>query len=327
MADNYLIKWDEIGEHLYETGVDHAVLYPFNTDSKNYPTGVAWNGVSQITENKSGADPNDVYADNIKYLSIRGAEDYGATVECYTTPPEFDACNGLADFVEGVKGLTVGQQSRNAFGLTWRTKIGSDTNADLGYKYHILYNGTASPSEISHQTINDSPEPDSMSFEITTIPIDMPGGHKPSANIEIDTTQFKTSEEIALLEGFLQILYGTPQAGSTPAVPARLPLPEEVYSYFGGSATPEIELNKHNIALTVGDTFQLTSTKLIPSDATVSWASGNDSVATVEDNSDDHPGLVEAAGAGNTIITASIEVDGVTHTDTCTVVVTAASQG
>jgi hypothetical protein len=326
MADNYLLKWDELGEHFYETGVDHAVLYPFDDDTKTYPNGVVWNGVSQITDNRSGADPNDVYADNIKYLSIRGAEDYGATVECYTTPPEFDECNGLAPLVSGIPGVSVAQQARKAFGLVWRTKIGSDTNADLGYKYHILYNGTASPSEVSHQTINDSPEPDTMSFEITTIPIDFPG-LKPSANIEIDSTQFKTSEEIALLDSFLQILFGTPQSGATPAVAARLPLPEEVFSHFGGSATPEIEINKHNIALTVGDTFQLTPTKLIPADATVSWTSGNDSVATVEDNSDDHPGLVEAAGAGNTIITASIEVDDVTHTDTCTVVVTAASQG
>ena len=239
MADNFLIKWDEIGEHLYETGVDHCVLYPFNDTTKTYPTGVAWNGVSQITDNRSGADPNDVYADNIKYLSIRGAEDYGATVECYTTPPEFDECNGLAPLVSGVAGVNVAQQSRKAFGLTWRTKIGSDTNADLGYKYHILYNGTASPSEVSHQTINDSPEPDTMSYEITTIPIDVPSPLKPSANIEIDSTQFTTATEKELLDDFLQILYGTP-ADSTAspaveAVDARLPLPAEVFTLFGGT--------------------------------------------------------------------------------------------
>lgn len=243
-TDNYKLKWDQLGEHFYETGVDHAVLYPYDKSSeeaggdktKAYPKGVAWNGVSQITENKSGADANDVYADNIKYLSIRGAEEYGATVECYTTPPEWDACNGLADLVDGVPGVSVGQQTRTAFGLSWRTKIGSDTDAELGYKIHLLYNGTASPSEISHQTINESPEPDTMSFEITTIPIDFPGDLKPSANIEIDSTQFKTTEEKALLDSFLEKIWGVDGVNGADAY---LPLPQEVFEHFGGT-TPEV---------------------------------------------------------------------------------------
>lgn len=320
MADNYLLKWDQLGEHFYETGVDHCVLYPFDKVNKNYPKGVAWNGISQITENKSGADTNDVYADNIKYLSIRGAEDYGATVECYTTPPEWDACNGMAELVDDVPGVVVGQQERGSFGLVWRNKIGSDTDPEAGYKYHLLYNGTASPSEISHQTINESPEPDTMSFEVKCTPIDMPNGRKPSASIEIDSTQFKTPEEQALLDGFLQILFGT-----APATNARLPLPEDVYAYFGGSATPDVQINTHNVSLTVGETQQLSTPVLIPADAVVDWSSSSDSVATV--NNTTNKGLVTAEGAGSALITASIEVDGVPHTDTCTVVVTAAANG
>lgn len=229
MAD-YKIQWDQVGEKIYETGCDHGVLYLLDPDTKDYPKGVAWNGLSQVTENKSGADENAIYADNIKYLSLRGAEDYGVTIECYTKPDEFDACDGTATLTAGVK---VGQQTRKAFGLSWRTKIGNDIEADdYGFKIHLAYNLTASPSEASYQTINDSPEANTMSYEASSTPIAMPNGLKPSSSIVIDSTAFKTEQEKAKLDSFLEILYGT---GSTEA---KLPLPAEVFSHFSGTSNP-----------------------------------------------------------------------------------------
>lgn len=224
-----MLKWDQAGERLYETGVDHGVLYP--QKSGEYPKGVAWNGLISVTESPSGAEDNALYADNMKYLNIKSNEDYGATVECYTYPDEWAACNGEADLASGV---TLGQQRRNTFGLSYRTNIGNDTDGnDHGYKLHLVYGCSASPSEKSYSTINDSPEAITFSYEITTTPIPISGNDldgnpfKPTAVITIDSTKVDP-EKLAALE---KILYGSDEdsGGDTTA---RLPLPDELKTIF-----------------------------------------------------------------------------------------------
>ena len=178
------LTWDEAGKHLYETGVDHVVLYRPN-ESGVYTGGVAWNGVTAINESPSGADSNPIYADNIKYLDLRSAEEFGATIECYTYPQEFSECNGEA--IVGA-GIVIGQQTRQTFGLSYRTIIGNDLKGnDYGYKLHLVYGATASPSEKSYNTVNDSPEAGSFSFEMTTTPVAIQG-YKNAACITIDST-------------------------------------------------------------------------------------------------------------------------------------------
>lgn len=216
------ITWDNTGEHFYETGVDHGVLYTLNS-SGEYTNGVAWNGLSTITESPSGADANDVYADNIKYISIRSAEDFGATIEAYTYPDEFLACDGSAELAPGI---TIGQQSRNTFGLSYRTIVGNDIqNNDYGYKLHLVYGATASPSEKSYESVNDSPEPAAMSWEITTTPVTV-DGYKATSQLIIDST--KVDKEI--LSALETILYGS----DTEA--ARLPLPNEVMELIAAAS-------------------------------------------------------------------------------------------
>lgn len=214
------IKWDQVGERKYETGVDRCVLYPM-ADDGTYTKGVAWNGMSAITESPSGAEPTAVYADNQKYLNLYSAEDFGATIEAYTYPDEWEACDGSAEVAPGV---TIGQQDRQAFGLCYRTLIGNDVqDTKYGYKIHIIYGAKASPSERTHNTVNESPEAGTMSWEVTTTPVDVPG-FKPTANFTIDST--KTSpEKLAAIEA---LLYGADADGETPAVEARLPLPAEI---------------------------------------------------------------------------------------------------
>lgn len=216
------IKWDETGKRFYETGVDHAVLYPISNDGK-YNKGVPWNGVTAITETPSGAEPNNLYADNMKYLVLVGAEDFGYNIEAYTYPDEWAACDGSA---EPVPGMTIGQQSRKTFGLCHRTKLGNDVDGqDHGYKLHLLYGGLASPSERNYQTVNDSPEAINFSWDVTTTPVDVPG-FKPTACVIIDSTKVSAAKLAALEE----ILYGkdpTTEGGSD-GVEARLPLPAEV---------------------------------------------------------------------------------------------------
>lgn len=216
------IKWDETGKRFYETGVDHTVLYPISNDGK-YNKGVPWNGVTAITETPSGADPNNLYADNMKYLVLVGAEDFGYNIEAYTYPDEWAACDGSA---EPVPGMTIGQQSRKTFGLCHRTKLGNDVDGqDHGYKLHLLYGGLASPSERNYQTVNDSPEAINFSWEVTTTPVAVPG-FKPTACVIIDSTKVSAAKLAALEE----ILYGKDPTteGGTDGVEARLPLPEEV---------------------------------------------------------------------------------------------------
>lgn len=194
------IVWDAIGEHFYETGVDHGVLYLYNQTSKQYDNGVAWNGLTSVSETPSGAESNAQYADNIKYLDLYSAEEFGATVECFTYPEEFEQCDGS---VSPVAGMNIYQQSRSTFGLSFRSKIGSDVNDDLGYKLHLIYNCKASPSERQYQTVNDSPEALSFSYEITTTAVAVTG-YKPTARITIDSTKVN-AEKLTALE---TILYG-----------------------------------------------------------------------------------------------------------------------
>lgn len=216
------IVWDETGKRLYETGTDHGVLYPYASGAPG--KGVAWNGLTGVTESPSGAEATNLYADNIKYLSLRSVEEFGGTIEAYTYPDEWAECDGSA---EAAKGVRFGQQTRKVFGLCYRTKIGNDTDFDdHGYKLHLVYGATASPSEKAYQTINDSPEAITFSWEFETTPVDV-ANFKPVAHIEIDSTKADAAKLTALEE----ILYGkngTGEGNQTGAVDPRLPLPAEV---------------------------------------------------------------------------------------------------
>lgn len=195
------LQWDKVGEHFYETGVDHGVLYPMAAGGQAYEAGVAWNGLTAVTESPEGAEVTALYADNIKYLNLMSAEDFKATIEAYTYPEEFEACDGSAALAEGVK---IGQQSRKAFGFCYRTKVGNDLNPDLGYKIHIIYGATAAPSERAYETVNDSPDAITFSWEVSTIPVEV-SGYKPTAHVEIDSTKV-ASAKLALIEA---ALYGS----------------------------------------------------------------------------------------------------------------------
>ena len=229
-----LAKWDEIGKHIYETGVDRGMLYQYDNTTKQFVDGVVWNGLTSVNESPSGAEANDQYADNIKYLSLRSAEDFGGTIEAFTYPDEFEQNDGTATPVKGVK---VSQQTRKAFGFSYRTLIGNDTEGtDHGYKIHLVYQATASPSEKSRSTVNDSPEAAQLSWEFTTIPVEVGTlagvTYKPTSHIVIDSTDFQTEAEKAALTAFEEIIYGkaADTTTSTPEVAARLPLPQEVFS-------------------------------------------------------------------------------------------------
>lgn len=226
---SFAIEWDKTGEHVYETGVDHGVLYVMDTTGA-YPEGVAWNGLTSVTESPSGAEANAIYADNIKYLNLFSAEEFGATVEAYTYPDEFALCDGSAA-LDANNGILIGQQPRKTFGLCYRTVIGNDIQGEAhGYKLHIIYGAMASPSEKAYQTINDSPEAITFSWELNTTPVNVTG-HKPTATLVIDST--KTTE--GKMTAIEQVLYGTAASGSTEAVAARLPLPDEVASIMAAA--------------------------------------------------------------------------------------------
>lgn len=215
------IVWDKTGEHFYETGVKNCVLY-IPTEGV-YSKGVAWNGITAITESPSGAEATALYADDIKYLNLYSVEEFGATIEAYTYPDEFAECDGSAELVAGVK---IGQQARKPFGLCYRTTIGNDTDGnDHGYKLHIIYGAMASPSEKSYNTINDSPEAVTFSWELTTTPVNVAGA-KPTASITIDSTKVD-EQKLAALE---EVLYGKDGIGSDHIGVAepRLPLPDEI---------------------------------------------------------------------------------------------------
>lgn len=217
------LTWDQVGERLYETGVDHGVLYIPDTNGE-YSDGYAWNGLTTVTESPSGAEASPQYADNIKYLNLISAEEFGATIEAFTYPDEFAQCDGTAAPETGV---FVGQQSRKSFGLCYRTKLGNDVDGtDYAYKLHLIYGCQAAPSEKAYATINDSPEAISFSWEVTTTPVAVTG-LKPTALLVVDSSQVDS----AALADLEEILFGT--VGTD----ARLPLPDEVIALFAGGVT------------------------------------------------------------------------------------------
>lgn len=208
------IVWDAVGEHIFETGVRNGVLYLKDAQGA-YSTGVAWNGLTSVSESPEGAEPTDLYADDVKYLTLMSAENFKATVEAYTYPDEFAECDGSATIADGV---TIGQQSRKPFGLCYRTAIGNDTDGnEHGYKLHIVYGCLASPSEKQYSTINDSPEATTFSWEVSTTPVNV-NGKKPTATLIIDSTKADKTKLTALED----ILYGSE------SVEPRLPLPDEI---------------------------------------------------------------------------------------------------
>lgn len=213
------IVWDAIGDHIFETGVRNGVLYLKNIEGV-YDNGVAWNGLTSISESPEGAEPTDLYADDIKYLSLMSAENFKATIEAYTYPVEFEECDGSATIA---KGVVIGQQSRKPFGLCYRTSIGNDTDGnEHGYKLHIVYGCQASPSEKQYSTINDSPDAVTFSWEVSTTPVNV-NGKKPTATLTIDSTKVDKSKLTALEA----ILYGSEQDEP------RLPLPDEIVTLMG----------------------------------------------------------------------------------------------
>ena len=225
----FKLTWDQTGERLYETGVKMGVLYP-QAAGGTYPKGVAWNGLTAVTESPSGAEPTPLYADDIKYLNLMSAEEFGATVEAYTYPDEFAECDGSASLADGV---SIGQQSRKAFGLCYRTVLGNDVdNNDYGYKLHLIYGALAAPSEKSYATINDSPEAITFSWSVTTTPVNVTG-FKPTSCVTIDSTKVD-KDKLAALEA---ILYGTNGTGEgNTGTEARLPLPDEIAEIMKGTA-------------------------------------------------------------------------------------------
>lgn len=227
------LVWDAPGQKKFEAGCDHAVLYPQNA-SGEYTPGEAWNGITQVAESPDGAEPNDQYADNIKYLSLMSAEDLNGTIEAFTYPDSWAACDGTLEIVPGV---TIGQQDRKTFGLSYRTKIGNDVDGqDHGYKLHLLYGAKASPSDRTYETINDSPDPITFSWEFNTTPVAV-RDHKPTSLLVIDSTKVDP-EKLAALE---EVLYGSDAVGAADGDPsgettgvARLPLPDEVFAILNG---------------------------------------------------------------------------------------------
>lgn len=215
------LVWDVVGERNYETGVSKGVLYPMVSGA--YPKGVAWSGLTTVTETASGAEATPLYADNIKYLNLMSVEELGGTIEAYTAPDEFGACDGSAEITPGV---TVGQQPRQTFGLAYQTILGNDTeNNKHGYKIHLVYGALASPTERSYATVNDSPEAMTMSWEFSTTPVSVTG-FEPTSLVVIDSTKVD-AEKLAAFEA---IIYGSD------TVEARLPLPDEVATLLGAQA-------------------------------------------------------------------------------------------
>lgn len=232
------LSWDQDGQRFYETGVDHGVIYPKSGTS--YGAGVAWNGLTAVTERPSGGEANAIYADNIKYLNLRSNEDFGITIEAYTYPDEFAECDGSKDVVAGVR---IGQQRRKVFGFSYQTRIGNDTEGDgYGYKIHLVYNCEAAPSEKNRQTVNESPEATSFSWEVNTTPVAIENGFRPCAHIEIDCSKFITvSQGVATKDQKLialeNMLYGTNASGGSEATDPTLPPPLTVFTTMGWSAS------------------------------------------------------------------------------------------
>lgn len=218
------LVWDQTGAREYETGVKNGVLYP-QGEGGTYPKGVAWNGLISVTESPSGAEATALYADDIKYLNLMSNEEFGATIEAYMSPEEFDQCDGTASLATGV---SIGQQKRKTFGMAYKTTIGNDVDGnDYGYKIHLIYGALAAPSEKAYSSINDSPEAMTLSWEVSTTPVTV-DGFKPTATVVIDSTKVEPAK-LAALEA---ILFGSEEKE------ARLPLPDEIVSIIGTTSVP-----------------------------------------------------------------------------------------
>ena len=219
------LVWDKTGERRIETGVDHCALYVYDPSTKTYGKGVAWNGITAISEKPEGAEATDLYADNILYLSLLSAEKLKGTIEAYTYPDEFEACDGSAELAKGIK---IGQQDRVAFGLVYRTKIGDDVaGQDRGYKLHVLYGCKASPSEKGYKTVNDSPEAISFSWEISTTPVNVAGA-KPTSLLTISSLDVDAGK----LKALEAKLFGADAQGGGQASEPKLLLPDEIKAHF-----------------------------------------------------------------------------------------------
>ena len=212
------LKWDEAGKHIYETGVSKGVLYVMSNTPGTYEKGVAWNGLSSVSESPTGAEVSAIYADNIKYLNLMSREEFEGSIEAYTYPDEFMACDGSAS-PENANGFVIGQQDRKTFAFCYQTKIGNDLNPEAGYKIHIIYGALASPSERSYETVNDSPEAMTFSWDITTTPVAVTG-FKPTAHVELDSTKIEKTK----LEKIEAKLYGTDEPSGEPT----LLMPDEI---------------------------------------------------------------------------------------------------
>lgn len=220
----YTLEWDKSGEKIYETGDKNMVLFVMDPETPgSYLDGVAWNGITSVNLSHTGADETALWADDIKYASLRSAEEVGATIEAYQSPEEFDVCDGTAPLAADLSGVTVGQQGRRGFGIIFTSTLGNDVlGTDFGEKIHILYSCSASPSERNYQTINDSPDAITLSWELTTTPISMPGKLKKACEITINSTKFDTTIKQGYLEAFKQFIYGN---GTNPA---KMPTPQQV---------------------------------------------------------------------------------------------------
>lgn len=256
------LTWDEVGEKLYETGVDHGVLYLPDPVTGAYDEGVSWNGLVSVTESPSGAEPTAQYADNIKYLNLISAEEFGATIEAFTYPDEFAQCDGTA---EPQPGVLVGQQTRRGFGLVYRTRLGNDLAGDaFGYKLHLLYGCKAAPSEKAYTTINDSPEAITFSWEVSTSPVSVPG-LSPTSLLVIDSTKVDPADLAALED----MLFGT--VGDD----ARLPMPAEVLAVFGAGVT-NVDMTVYTNQPSFNDTTKVIT---LPTVTGVQWAINGEDVA------------------------------------------------
>ena len=231
------LQWDAVGERFYENGVDQGVLFPWS-DTANatwYGKGVAWNGLTKVTESPSGAEPTDLYADNLQYLTLMSSEKFAATVEAYTYPDEFAACDGSLAFTAS-SGVYLGQQKRKRFAFSYRTKVGNDVDPDFGYKIHLVYGCLAKPSSKDNNTINDSPEAATMSWEVSATPVKFPvdgSEFRPTAHITIDSTKFTTQEQKAKLTVLEDYLYGTNGSGNASGTDPQMPTIEWLIDNFG----------------------------------------------------------------------------------------------
>lgn len=220
------LVWDEAGKHIYETGVSKGVLYVMSNTPGTYEKGVAWNGLSSVSESPTGAEVSAIYADNIKYLNLMSREEFEGSIEAYTYPDEFMACDGSAS-PEDANGFVIGQQDRKTFAFCYQTKVGNDLNPEAGYKIHIIYGALASPSERSYETVNDSPEAMTFSWDITTTPVAVTG-FKPTAHVELDSTKIDKTK-LAKIEAKL---YGTDEPSGEPT----LLMPDEIISMLKAAA-------------------------------------------------------------------------------------------